>query len=151
MRGRIVAATCAARVGHIFRNGTEVAVVAQLYLDCIHELVSIIFIVFIGNNANGLRGASAYQHAVAAGQAGPCMHEVVQFCSTSISHAYISQLTSLYCSHFPNDKLTDKRSCTRSPWDGRCIVFLCIAIFLEPMHEAVKLLENVSEEQKIQL
>ena len=29
------------------RNGTEVAVVA--YLDCIHDLVSIIFIVFIGN------------------------------------------------------------------------------------------------------
>ena len=28
-------------------NGMEVAVVA--YLDCIHDLVSIIFIVFIGN------------------------------------------------------------------------------------------------------
>ena len=34
-------------VGYIFRNGngTEITVVA--YLDCIHELVSITFIVFV--------------------------------------------------------------------------------------------------------
>ena len=38
------------------RNGTEVAVVA--YLDCIHHLVSIIFIVFIGNTL--LPGSSAH-------------------------------------------------------------------------------------------
>ena len=37
-------------------NGAEVVVVA--YLDCIHKLVSIIFIVFIGNTL--LPGASAY-------------------------------------------------------------------------------------------
>ena len=37
-------------------NGTKVAVVA--YLDCIHKLVSIIFIVFIRNTR--LLGASAY-------------------------------------------------------------------------------------------
>ena len=60
--------------GIYFRNGngTEVAVVA--YLDCIHEPVSIIFIVFIGNIL--LSGALAYWlasyscsrvHAVAAG------------------------------------------------------------------------------------
>ena len=39
MHGRIVAGTCAARVGVYFRNGTKVAVVAKL--DYIHELVSI--------------------------------------------------------------------------------------------------------------
>ena len=51
------------RVGYIFRNGTErngngteVAVVA--YLDCIHDCVSIIFIVFIGNTL--LPGFSTY-------------------------------------------------------------------------------------------
>ena len=38
------------QVGYIFRNGTEVAVVA--YLDCIHDRVSIIFIVFIGRVRN---------------------------------------------------------------------------------------------------
>ena len=38
------------------RNGMEVAVVA--YLDCIHDLVSIIFIVFIGNTL--LPGSSAH-------------------------------------------------------------------------------------------
>ena len=43
-------------VGYIFRNGTEVAVVA--YLDCIHDRVSIIFIVFIGNTL--LPGFSTY-------------------------------------------------------------------------------------------
>ena len=37
-------------------NGMEVAVVA--YLDCIHDLVSIIFIVFIGNTL--LPGSSAH-------------------------------------------------------------------------------------------
>ena len=37
-------------------NGTEVAVVA--YLDCIHDRVSIIFIVFIGNTL--LPGFSTY-------------------------------------------------------------------------------------------
>ena len=58
-------------------------------------------------------------------------------------------IVSLYCSHFPNDELTDKHSCTRSPWDGCVYCFLCVAIiiiFLESMHEAIKLLENVSEE-----
>ena len=38
------------------RNGREVAVVA--YLDCIHDLVSIIFIAFIGNTL--LPGSSAH-------------------------------------------------------------------------------------------
>ena len=38
------------------RNGTEVAVVA--YLDCIHDLVSIIFIAFIGNTL--LPGSSVH-------------------------------------------------------------------------------------------
>ena len=36
-----------AEVGHIFRNGNGTEVVVVAYLDCIHELVSIIFIVAI--------------------------------------------------------------------------------------------------------
>ena len=52
------------RVGYISgteqnENGTEIVVVA--YLDCIHELVSITFIVFIRNTR--LPGTSAYQLA----------------------------------------------------------------------------------------
>ena len=45
-------------VGNIFWNGTETEVAVVAYLDCIHELVSIMFILFIGNTL--LRGISAY-------------------------------------------------------------------------------------------
>ena len=74
------------------RNGTEVEVVA--YLDCIHELVSIILSVFIGNTR--LPGVSAYElasynglHAVAARQAGACTRLSNFAVHISLNHAYM--------------------------------------------------------------
>ena len=69
------------------------------YLDCIHDRVSIIFIVFIGNTL--LSGFSTYQlgsyiivrvRAVAARQASACMrlYSFTVYIYLSAMHAYIS-------------------------------------------------------------
>ena len=75
------------------RNGTEVEVVA--YLDCIHELVSIILRVFIGNTRLPA-GVSAYElasynylHAAAARQAGASTRLSNFAVHISLSHEYM--------------------------------------------------------------
>ena len=69
------------------------------YLDYIHELVSIILIVFIGNilyypapQHISLLAIVVHVHSVAAGQAGVCMrlYIVLQYIYLSAMHTYIT-------------------------------------------------------------
>ena len=108
-------------VGGYFLEGNENCGIVA-YLDCIHELVSITFIVLIRkNNYNQLAiivlvyfngSSNGYRHAC------ECRYEVIQFCSIHISKlckdAYISQLAYSYCSYFTSNELTDKRSRIRA-------------------------------------
>ena len=73
-------------------NGTEVAVVA--YLDCIHELISVILIVFIENTLYypapqhiSFLAIIVRVHALAAGQTGACMRLYSFAVHISFSHA----------------------------------------------------------------
>ena len=100
-------------------NRTEIVVVA--YLDCIHEFISITFIVFITNITwsyiLATYNSHNCSHAVVARKAGACMR-LYSF-AVQVSQLYMFTLANkLICSYFTSNELTDKRSCMHSPYDG---------------------------------